>query len=163
MKVLLCEDIPKLGWFGDVVDVNNGYARNYLLPYKLAIVPTEANVKSLAKEKAKHVDERKLVREQLERASKAVQGAEVVLAAKANEKGHLFGSIAERDIADNLRQQGFEVKDEMVQLDGHIKQTGQHDVTIKFADDLSGQISVVIVSQDETSESKDEDSENSKE
>lgn len=163
MKVLLCQNVEKLGWLGDIVEVKDGYARNYLLPYKLAIVPTEANIRLLAKEKVKHVDERKLAREQLERASKAVQGAEVVLAAKANEKGNLFGSITEHDIADNLRQQGFEVKDEMVQLDGHIKQTGQHDVTIKFADDLSGQISVVVVSQDETSESKDEDSENSKE
>ena len=53
MKVLLCEDIQKLGWLGDIVEVNTGYARNYLLPQGLAIVPSEANLKSLAKEKAK--------------------------------------------------------------------------------------------------------------
>ena len=58
MKVLLCEDVDKLGWLGDVIEVKNGYARNYLLPCGLAIVPTEANLKSLAEEKAKRAGQR---------------------------------------------------------------------------------------------------------
>lgn len=153
MKVLLCEDIEQLGWLGDVVEVKTGYARNYLLPQGLATVPTDNNMRMLAQEKGKRADERKLVREQLERSAAAVEGAEVVLSAKANEMGHLFGSISESDIAGNLRDQGFEVKDSMVSLDhGHIKEVGTHEVSLKLAVDLNAAISVVVVSQDETVE-----------
>jgi len=157
MKVLLCEDVEYLGWFGDIVEVKNGYARNYLLPQGVATVPTEANVKSLADEKAKRAEFRKLAFEKLEQVASAVEGAEAVVAAKANEQGHLFGSVSERDIAINLREQGFEVSDEMVHLDGHIKEVGTHAVTLKIAAELTAKVSVVVVSQDEKVESVDED------
>ena len=158
MKVLLCEDVEELGWFGDVVEVKDGYARNYLLPQGVATMPTEANVKSLAEEKAKRAEFRKLAFEKLEQVASAVEGAEAVVAAKANEQGHLFGSVSERDIATNLREQGFEVSDEMVRLDGHIKEVGTHEVTLKISAELTAKISVVVVSQDEKVESVDEDS-----
>ncbi len=157
MKVLLCEDVEYLGWFGDVVEVKDGYARNYLLPQGVATVPTEANVKSLAEEKAKRSDTRKLAFEKLEQAASAVEGAEAVVAAKANEQGHLFGSVSERDIATNLREQGFEVSDNMVHLGGHIKEVGTHEVTLKISAELTAKVSVVVVSQDEKVESIDED------
>ena len=158
MKLLLCEDVEKLGWLGDIVTVKDGFARNYLLPQGLAIVPTEANIKSLAEEKARRAEVRKLERERLEQVAEKVEGAEVVLAAKANEQGHLFGSVSQRDIADNLRQQGFEIKDTMVQLPGgHIKELGTHDVTLKVAADLKVAVRVVVVSEDEPqTESQDE-------
>ena len=157
MKVLLCEDVEELGWFGDVVEVKDGYARNYLLPQGVATVPTETNVKSMAEEKAKRAEFRKLAFEKLEQVASAVEGAEAVVAAKANEQGHLFGSVSERDIAINLREQGFEVSDEMVRLDGHIKEVGTHEVTLKIAAELTAKVSVVVVSQDEKVESTDED------
>lgn len=157
MKVLLCEDVENLGWFGDVVDVKNGYARNYLLPQGVGTVPTEANIKSLADEKSKRSEFRKVALVKLEQVASAVEGAEAVVGAKANEQGHLFGSVSERDIATNLREQGFEVSDEMVRLDGHIKEVGTHEVTLKFAAELTVKISVVVVSQDEKVESIDED------
>ena len=158
MKVLLCEDVEELGWFGDVVEVKDGYARNYLLPQGVATVPTEANVKSLAEEKTKRVELRKLAFEKLEQVASAVEGAEAVVAAKANEQGHLFGSVSERDIATNLREQGFEVSDNMVHLDGHIKEVGTHEVALKISAELTAKVSVVVVSQDEKVESVDEDS-----
>ncbi|MCD6394732.1 MAG: 50S ribosomal protein L9 [Planctomycetes bacterium] len=157
MKVLLCQDIEKLGWLGDIVEVNNGYARNYLLPQQLAISPTEANVKSLADAKVRRAQERTFALEKLKQVVAAVDGAEAVVAAKANELGHLFGSVAERDIAANLREQGFEVSDEMVQLSEHIKEVGTHEVKLKVAADLFAMISVVVVSQDGTIDSIDED------
>lgn len=155
MKLLLCEDVEKLGWLGDIVNVKDGYARNYLLPQALAVVPTEANIKSLAEEKARRTEVRKLERVRLEQAAENVEGAEVVLAANANEQGHLFGSVSQRDIAENLRQQGFEIKDAMVQLPGgHIKELGTHDVTLKIAAELKATVKVVVVSQDETVQNK---------
>jgi len=145
MKVLLCEDVNKLGWLGDIVDVPEGYARNYLLPQRLAKVATEANIKSLAQAKAQRAEQRLQERRHLEKAAQAVNGAEAVVAAKANEQGVLFGSISNSMIAANLRSQGFEVADEVVKLPEHIKDLGTHEVTLKFADDVTATIRVVVV------------------
>jgi large subunit ribosomal protein L9 len=147
MKVLLCEDIRELGWLGDVVEVNEGYARNYLLPQRLAKVASGGNIKAIAKEKGKRSEQRLAVRKRMEAAVVAVEGAEVVLAAKANEQGGLFGSIAEKDIAANLRDQGFEVANEVVKLDEHLKHVGTHAVVLKFAADLKATVSVVVVAE----------------
>ena len=145
MKVLLCEDITKLGWLGDVVEVNVGYARNYLLPQGLAKVATQASIRAIAEEKAKRAEQRISDSKRLENAAKAVDGAEAVVAAKANELGHLFGSVTARQIAANLREQGFEVADEVVQLSEHIKEVGTHAVTLKFADNVTVNVNVVVV------------------
>jgi len=169
VKVLLCEDIERLGWLGDVVEVKTGYARNYLLPQGLALVATEVNVKAIADEKSKRAELRKSERVHLEDWARAAEGAEAVVAAKANEQGHLFGSVTEQQIAANLREQGFEVPDEVVfigglpdgkrklpggkrklpggQLAGHIKEVGTHSVTLRYAEDLSCQVSVVVVAE----------------
>ncbi len=147
MKVLLCDDIQKLGWLGDIVEVNEGYARNYLLPQGLARVATEGNIRALAKEKAKRAEQRLRERRRIEKAVEAVNGAEAVLAARANEQGVLFGSITEALIAANLRTQGFEVADEVVKLPEHIKQVGTHNVTLRFADDLTATVRVVVVAE----------------
>jgi large subunit ribosomal protein L9 len=150
MKVLLCEDIDKLGWLGDVVEVKTGYARNYLLPQGLAKVANEASIRAIAEEKARRAELRKLEGKRLEQAVKAIEGAEAVVAAKANEQGHLFGSITERQIAANLREQGFEVRDEIVQLPEHIKEIGTHSVTLKFRDDLTATINVIVVPEQQS-------------
>jgi large subunit ribosomal protein L9 len=157
MKVLLCEDIENVGWLGDVVDVSAGYARNYLFPQGLGVKPTDDAVRSLAGEKAKRSEERKLVREQLERACKAVENAKIMLKAKTNEQGHLFGSVAERDIAGELREKGFEVSDKMVKMDEHIKEVGEYQITLKYASELSTTVEVVVLSENaEVEITKDE-------
>ena len=145
MKVLLVSDIRTLGWLGDVVEVSEGYARNYLLPQGLAKVATEANLRAIAEEKARHAEQRMCERKGLEEAAAAVEGAEAVLAAKANEQGVLFGSVTPSDIAGNLREQGFEVVDEMIAMGGHIKEVGTHSVTLRFDKDLTATVNVVVV------------------
>ena len=145
MKVLLVTDIKALGWLGDVVEVSEGYARNYLLPQGLANVVTEANLKAIAEEKKRRAEQRKLGRKRLEEVAAAVEGAEAVLAAKANEQGVLFGSVTPSDIAGNLREQGFEVPDDVVAMGGHIKEVGTHSISLKFAPDLAATVSVVVV------------------
>jgi large subunit ribosomal protein L9 len=145
MKVLLCEDVKKVGWLGDIVEVKEGYARNYLLPQGLAKVATQNNIRALAQAKAQRAEERMKERRRLEAAAQAVEGAEAVLSAKANEQGVLFGSITEAVIAANLRDQGFAVADEIVKLSEHIKQVGTHNVTLKFADDLKATVKVTVV------------------
>ena len=152
MKVLLCEDIERLGWLGDVVEVKNGYARNYLLPQGRAKIATDTNIKALADEKQKRAEQRKTERVRLEETANTVEGAEAVVASKANEQGHLFGSVTARQIAENLRAQGFEVADEVVRLPAskaaeHIKQVGTYSVTLRFAEDLTCQVNVVVVAE----------------
>lgn len=145
MKVLLCEDVKNLGWLGDIVEVNTGYARNYLIPQGLAKPATEGNIRVLAKEKAKRAEHRVRERKRLEQAAAAVEGAEAVLAAKANEQGVLFGSVGAGDIAANLREQGFAVADEFVELEENIKHVGSSQVVLKFAKDLAATVTVVVV------------------
>jgi len=145
MKVMLCEDISKLGWLGDVVEVADGYARNYLLPQGLAKPATEGNLRSIAKEKARRAKERTLETEKLKVVAEAVEGAEAVVAAKANEQGVLFGSVGPEQIAQNLREQGFEVADEFVDLPEHIKKVGTAEVKLTFGEDLTATVSVVVV------------------
>jgi len=156
MKVLLCEDVRQLGWLGDVVEVREGYARNYLLPQGLAAVASEANIKAIAKEKANRAEHRIKEYSRLQEAAKAVDGAEAVLAVRANEQGVLFGSIAEKQIAANLREQGFEVADEVVQLPEHIKHIGSHSVELKFTADIISTVTVVVVPDGQSLESLDE-------
>lgn len=145
MKILLCQDIKGFGWLGDVVEVAAGYARNYLLPQHLAVVATEENVRALAKTKAGRAEQRLHERGRLEAAAAAVEGAEAVIAAVANEQGHLFGSVTPSDIAANLAEQGFEVAEGIVELAEHIKQVGNYSVELKFAEDLTATVSVVVV------------------
>ncbi len=155
MKVLLCEDIETLGWYGDVVDVREGYARNYLLPQRLATIPTESKIKEMADERAKRAEQRKVVIDNFNRAAEAVNDAEVVIAAKANEQGHLFGSVSEKEIAVNLRQQGFEVADKFVQLDEHIKEIGERTVKLRFTVDVTASVKVIVVPETTDSEITD--------
>ncbi len=148
MRILLLEDVDKLGYLGDVVDVKDGYARNYLIPYGFATIPTEGAVKSIAEEKEKRAQQRLEERKRMEQAAENVEGAEAVISAKANEQGHLFGSVTEKMIADNLRKQGFQVADEIVQLPSHIKEVGEHEVALKFAQDITANVKVTVVSSE---------------
>jgi large subunit ribosomal protein L9 len=156
MKVLLCDDIEKLGFLGDIVEVKTGYARNYLIPQGLAKVPSDGNVRSLANEKAQRSEQRKLERRRLEKVLAAVEGAEAVLSRLANEQGHLFGSVTEKDIAENLRAQGFEITDEMVRLGEHVKEVGTHEVSLRLASDMTAKVKVVVVAEGQAVEADSE-------
>ena len=145
MKVLLCEDVKKIGYYGDIVEVAEGYARNYLLPQRLAVIPTDDKLHSMAQEKSKRTDQRLQERKRLEAAAAAVKGAEAVISSKANEQGHLFGSVSPKEIAANLQAQGFDVTEYFVSLKEHIKTVGSHEVTLKFAEDLSSTVTVTVV------------------
>jgi len=156
MKVLLREDVKNIGYLGDVVEVRDGFARNYLLPNGLAMVPTESNLRSLAKQKAHRAEQRILEQKRLETAAAAVDGAEVTITKKANEQGHLFGSVTANDIAENLRNQGYQVADEVVNLSEHIKQVGTSQITLKFAENLISKVTVIVTSPEQQQSDNDE-------
>ncbi len=149
MKLLLHADIEKLGYFGDVVDVQEGYARNYLLPQRLAVTPTEENIKEIEEERAARVEARRLAREALVRAAEKVEGAEVTITALVNEQGHLFGSISPHDIAGALAQQGHDVQTRHVVLPHSLRERGRFEVKLHFMEDVEAQIHVNIVSPED--------------
>ena len=162
MKVLLLEDVENLGWLGDIVEVKNGYARNYLVPYSLAAIPTDANIKQIAAAKAQRAEQRRMELEKLQAVAKATEGAFVSIEAKANEQGHLFGSVSAEMIGEKLRDAGYEVADKMVALQTHIKEVGTFEVSVVFAAELTCSVTVSVMApgqeSEETVESAEEDS-----
>ena len=145
MKVLLHQDVDGLGYLGDVVDVADGYARNYLLPQRLAAAPTKNNIKAIEKERARQTEVRRLARERLVKSAEAVNGAAILLEALANEQGHLFGSITDADIAKALQEKGFEVQRRHIRLQEHLRLLGQYEVVLRFAEDIEAKIQLEIV------------------
>ena len=145
MRLLLQRNIEKLGNAGDLVEVSSGYARNYLLPHGLAMVPSEVNLKKVEQLRAaaKQQDLR-LLREFQDRAQ-TLDGLEVSLKARANELGHLFGSVGPADVSVALQEMGFDVPDQKVSLDGHIKEIGEYEIQVKFADEAVARIKLSVL------------------
>ncbi len=144
MKIILVKDIQGLGNGGDVVEVKNGYARNYLLPQKLAIVANDYNltkIEALAKE-AKN--ERAAIENKYKAAVEQLKGIELVFSRKADEHDHLFGSVSENDLVDALAAKGIEVHKSFIQLDNHIKEIGNFDVKINFTNEITASIKVNV-------------------
>ncbi len=152
MKLLLHADIAKLGYFGDVVEVKDGYARNYLLPQRLAVIPTDANVKAIEQERAAKVEQRRMAREAKVQAAAKVNGVTITISHKANEQGHLYGSVSAAEIARTLQEQSYEVKSDSIKLSEPINQLGQFVVTLRFAEDINAEVTVNVVSPDAVSE-----------
>src|SRR5881392_2990843 len=138
-KLLLKESIKNVGRVGDIVEVSPGYARNYLVPRGLAVQPTPNNVKKV-EARRKEIERR----EQQERMIQQLSAVEVHLERRANEQGHLFGSVTATDVAKGLQAQGFNVEPEDVNLPGKLDQVRDYSVNIKFADDLAAEIKVWV-------------------
>ncbi|MEA3367650.1 MAG: 50S ribosomal protein L9 [Planctomycetota bacterium] len=145
MKVLLRQDVSLLGIIGDVVDVRPGFARNYLLPQHLAVEPTDANVKRLDQERKERAKREKARLETLKGVASRLDGASVTIKAKANELGHLFGSVTERHIADALKEEGFEVDPEKIALAEPIRTLDKFRVPVHLADGVDAEIDVWVV------------------
>ncbi len=145
MKVLLRRNVSKLGKIGEVVDVKPGYARNYLLPQQLAVQPTAANVKSVEAEKAHYLEEMARQRADLEARAAAIGGREVTISARANEEGHLYGSIGPAQIIAALAAAGIFLDAENIALDSPIRRLDKYDVPVVFGEDIKVAIHVCVV------------------
>ncbi len=156
MKLLLRRDIPKVGLAGDVVEVKEGYARNYLIPQHLAVEPTKANMKMVEEDKRKAEEERKLRRVALERQAEKLREAEVTIAAACNLEGHLYGSVGPREIAAALRDLGHDVEAKQVQLREPIKRLDTLTVPVRFTDDLTVEVKVWVVRETGSGELEEE-------
>jgi large subunit ribosomal protein L9 len=160
MKLLLRRDVYKVGLAGDVVEVKDGYARNYLLPEHLAVAPTKANMKKVEEDKRRAEEERRLLRVALEQRAARLEGVEVTISAACNVEGHLYGSVGRREVAAALRDEGHDVEPKQVQLHDPIRQLDTVTVPVIFADDLTVDVKVWVVREtgsgvDEISETGD--------
>ena len=148
MKVILKEDVQNLGQQGDVVEVKSGYARNYLMPQKLAILFTKQQKKSI--EEAQRVEERKLEREkdQLESVLKQVEDLSLSLKMQSEEDSKLFGSVTKLDIVKLLEENGIIVDKKYVDLSSPIKTLGEHQVNIVFTKEMSASFTLTVEKED---------------
>jgi large subunit ribosomal protein L9 len=148
MKVILKEDVQNLGQQGDVVEVKSGYARNYLMPQKLAILFTKQQKKSI--EEAQRVEERKLEREkdQLESVLKQVEDLSLSLKMQSEEDSKLFGSVTKLDIVKLLEENGITVDKKYVDLSSPIKTLGEHKVNIMFTKEMSASFTLTVEKED---------------
>ena len=148
MKVILKEDVQNLGQQGDVVEVKSGYARNYLMPQKLAILFTKQQKKSI--EEAQRVEERKLEREkdQLELVLKQVEDLSLSLKMQSEEDSKLFGSVTKRDIVKLLEENGITIDKKYIDLSSPIKTLGEHKVNIVFTKEMSASFTLVVEKED---------------
>jgi len=145
MKVLLQKNISKLGSIGQVVDVKPGYARNYLLPQGLAVQPTEANMRAIEAAKQQYLEELAKIRSELEAKAKLADGREVTIPARANEEGHLYGSIGPAQLIASLAEENVFVDPEHVVLEQPIRQVGTHEVALQFAEGILATVTVSVI------------------
>jgi large subunit ribosomal protein L9 len=157
MKLLLKKDIAQLGIVGDVVEVAEGYGRNYLLPQHLAIPANATNVKILAEERKKAEERRRVMIDSLNKAADRLRDVEVTIAAAANEDGVLYGSVGPREIASALADEGHEVDASCIILADHIKHLDNVTVDVRFADAINAQVKVWVVRAQSEEESEDGD------
>lgn len=156
MKVILCEDVDNLGPIGETVNVAPGYARNFLLPRRLAVVADSASAKQIEHEM--RIIRKREVKQNAELAKVAntLNGLKLEFTAKASAEGKLFGSITNHHIADKLKEAGHDVNRKRIHLGEPLKTLGDHSVAVRFSREVEVSITVTInaeaVMEEETPE-----------
>lgn len=145
MKVILQENVDNLGYVGDILDVANGYARNFLLPRNKAMEANPRNVKALEHAKRIAAGKSKQLEHGLKGEAEKLTGTALSFEVKAGKGDKLFGSVTSKDIEGQLLEQGFEVDRRKIQLPHPLKELGTSTVDIKLFRDITAQISVTLV------------------
>ena len=144
MQIILQEDVEKLGNRGDVVTVKPGYARNFLLPHKLAIEATPGNMKALERIRGALSKKTATELDAAKKQAKLLSGVSLKFTRKTGENDQMFGSVTTADIADGLKAQGFEVDKRQIQLKDPVKALGEYPVTVKVFRDVTAEIKVLV-------------------
>lgn len=147
MDIILREDVDKLGTRGQVVKVAAGYARNFLLPRRLAVAATDSNKKIVEQERQAHLRKEAVQMTEAADLSKLLSAATISIARKAGENGQLFGSVTAADIADALEAQKFNIDRRKIQLDEPIRTLGDYKVTVRLHREVSTEINVSVVAE----------------
>lgn len=145
MDVLLKTTVEKLGRIGDVVAVRDGFARNYLLPTGRAVPVNKANLEAIESDRRSALAEEVTRVDDLKAMSEKVTETSITIECKANEEGHLFGSVSAVQVANALREKGLPIDDKMVRLDSPLKEIGVFDVTVHLHADVEAVTKVWVV------------------
>ena len=148
MEIILRERIDNLGVRGDVVTVSPGYARNYLLPKRLAVLATPANMKQIEQEKAAAVRREALERKDAEALAQQLSQVVIQVNRKVGENEVLYGSVTAMDIAELLTSKGFTIDRRKLDLPEAIKSLGQHDVPLKLHREVTAFIKVEVLKEE---------------
>ena len=149
MEVILREDVEKLGTRGQVVKVAAGYARNFLLPKRLAVAATDSNKKIVEQERQAHLRREAKVLGDAQDLAKIMGGVSITISQKAGENDVLFGSVTAKDIVDSLEKQGYKIERRQVQMPEPIKQLGEHKVPVRLHREVTIEIPVNVVREEE--------------
>jgi large subunit ribosomal protein L9 len=147
MEVILREDIEKVGHRGEVVKVASGYARNFLLPKKLAVLATDSNKKIVEQERDAYLRREAKAKNEAEDLGRMLAGVSITITQRAGEEGHLFGSVTAKDIADALERQNYTIDRRKIQLDEPIKNTGEYKVPVRLHREVTTDLSVNVVAE----------------
>lgn len=143
MKVILLQNIKNIGKAGEIKEVSDGFARNFLFPKKMAEVATLETVVEAEKKKKEIFEKEQKEIEGLEKIKKELNGKKITIKAKS-EKGKLFGSITSKDISSELKKQNFNIKEECINLKKPIKELGENEIEINFGKGIEGKIVLII-------------------
>ena len=144
MKIILLDDVTALGRRGEVRDVADGYARNYLLPQKLALHATPANLKNLEGIKARQESRANKLKADAEAQAQAIEALHFTQRRQASDEARLFGSVGRADVATFLSQNGVEVERRRIGLDEPIKTLGDFSVPIRLHPEVTAQLKVSV-------------------
>jgi large subunit ribosomal protein L9 len=148
MEVVLRERIEKLGDRGDVVSVRSGYARNFLLPQRKAVLATPHNVREVAQEKAAGVRREAIAKNESELLAQQLAEVTLQFSRKVGEHEVLYGSVTSLDIAAALAERSFEIDRRKIDLEESLKSLGQHDVPIKLHRDVTAVVKVEVLREE---------------
>lgn len=152
MKVILLQNIDKLGKKNDVKEVADGYGRNFLIPRGLAVLATASEMKDLEEKKKLEAEQAEKELGQAQEIAAQIDGMEIDLPSKASPEGKLFGTIKAGQISDRLKELGFEVAKKQVKLIEPIKEVGDYEVAIEFPHNLEVKIKVSVYPLEQTKE-----------
>lgn len=145
MKVILRQDHPNLGKVGDLVDVKDGYARNFLIPKSIAYAATPGNLRALEEEKKQHVQREKKELNQAKKLSEDIEKLSITIPMKVGEDDKLFGSVTSQMIADVLKEKGITVDKRIIALEEPIKALGIYTVDLALFSGVTGKLKVWVV------------------
>ncbi|MDE6456999.1 MAG: 50S ribosomal protein L9 [Muribaculum sp.] len=147
MKIILKEDISGLGYKDDVVEVKNGYGRNYLIPQGKAVIASESALKVLAENQRQRAHKLAKIKADAEAAAKALENVALTISAKTSEAGTIFGSVNAATISEALEKLGHNVDRKLIALKENIKEPGKYNCTVTFHKEVSIELPFEVVAE----------------
>ena len=145
MKVILTEDIPKLGKMGDLIQIKDGYARNYLIPKNLAVPANPQNIKALEHQKTLLKQKQNRIKREAEKLAQKIEKVSCTISKAAGEEDKLFGSVTSLDIEKSLKEEGIKIDRKKILLEEPIKTLGIYKVPIKLHPEVTANLKVWVV------------------